>query len=161
MKRLTGAICAALFTCIVLVQAGPAHSDTLAELQSKKKYAKLQYTTWVDRHRQILRKVEWSMNQRDRYKRGSKLWIDNNNEVNRLVPKLNHCRDAADYWAKQYSQIKSAIGKAQNGNKPSGQGYWNSWDNPGASTGGSGNTTGTGISGNSGKGLLMGEEVDD
>ena len=101
------------------------------------------------------------MGQRDRYKQGSKPWHNYNNEVNRLVPKLNHCRDAADYWAKQYNQIQSAIRKVQGGNKPSGQGYGNKWDNPSAGTGGSGTTTGAGSSDNSDKGLLMGVEVDD
>lgn len=129
----------------------------MAELHGMERHANERYAYWMNNHRQILRLAQSAMNKRDRYRRGTKGWINYNNELNRLVPKLNHCRDAADYWAGRGKKISAAIRKGQSGgNNNSGGGYWKSWDKPGGSTGASGKTTGTGSSGNSDKGLLMG-----
>jgi hypothetical protein len=110
MKQLIGIICAGILMGSFLVLIAPAQAETPAQLQAQKQYAKQRYTLWMERHRSLRMKWDFARRMRQNSPKGTSTWHRYNNDANRLVTKMNKCREAADYWAGKIEQIESGTG---------------------------------------------------
>ncbi len=121
MKQLIGVICAAILMGSFLVLPAPAQADTPTQL-AQKQYAKERYTLWMERHRSLRMKWDFARRMRDRAPKGTTTWHKYNNDANRLVTKMNKCRDAADYWAGKIDQTGSGTGYGRGSGRGSSSG---------------------------------------